>query len=146
MEAESLFLTQLEQERVVRAIKEAELQTSGEIKVYIEGECPDPDPVVRAVFLFDKLNMSATRERNGVLFYLAHEDHKFAVIGDQGIYSRTHPDFWDSTKELLRENFKRGAFAEGLSLGIGEAGLQLKKYFPYQSDDVNELPDDIVFG
>lgn len=139
-------MTQPEQERIVQAIKEAELQTSGEIKVYIEGECPEVDPVTRAVFLFDKLNMSATRERNGVLFYLAHVDHKFAVIGDEGIYAHTRQNFWDSTKELLRENFKKGAFADGLSLGIREAGLQLKKYFPYQSDDVNELPDDIVFG
>ena len=90
--------------------------------------------------------MHLTEERNGVLFYLAYEDRKFAVLGDKGIYEKVSQNFWDSTKDLLRSHFSKNQFSEGLCQGIAEAGLQLKKHFPYQSDDINELPDDISFG
>ncbi len=84
--------------------------------------------------------------RNGVLFYLAIEDRKFAILGDAGINARVPSDFWDATKELMVEKFKLGLMAEGLIAGILMAGEQLKSHFPYQQDDVNELSDEISFG
>jgi uncharacterized membrane protein len=146
MSSEQEFLDAAEQERIVAAIQQAESHTSGEIKVHIEKLCPHELPLDRAKEVFAELGMQRTAQQNGVLFYLAHEDHKFAVIGDKGIYEQVPHDFWDSTKELLRHHFARGEFTEGFCRGIHEAGTQLKTYFPYQSDDINELPDDISFG
>ena len=139
------FFTPDQQKRVVEAIASAENQTSGELKVFIEASCPG-DVVERAMAVFDELEMYQTRLRNGVLFYLAHEDHKFAVIGDEGIHEKVPYDFWETTKEHLREHFVRGEFAEGFVQGILEAGEQLAKHFPNQGNTGNELPDDIVFG
>lgn len=146
MATEPLFFTEEEQQYIIEAIQEAEKQTSGEVKVHIEKKCPLPDVMERAKEVFLFLNLHQTAERNGVLFYLAYEDRKFAVLGDKGIDEKVNPDFWNSTKELLRNHFRAGEFKEGLSRGIQEAGLQLKKHFPYQSGDINELPDDISFG
>lgn len=141
-----MFLSEEQQNIIVEAIKEAEMATSGEVKVHLEEKCPGDDPVQRAKELFVFLSLHKTAQRNGVLFYLAHGDRKFAVIGDKGIDEVVTALFWDSTKEILRNHFARGQFAEGLSIGINEAGKQLKKYFPYQSSDKNELSDDISFG
>lgn len=135
-----------EQTLITRSIQEAENKTSGEIKVHIEAHCPDGDVMERAKMVFGQLGMHTTQEKNGVLFYLAYQDRKFAILGDKGIYEKVPADFWESTKEKLRTHFKVGDFTQGLCEGIGEAGLQLKKFFPYQSDDINELPDDISFG
>lgn len=141
-----MFLSEDQQKQIVEAIKEAELATSGEIKVHIEANCPTEDPMERAIYLFNYLALHKTALRNGVLFYLAHEDHKFAVVGDRGIDQAVTALFWESTKEILYNHFAKGQFTEGLCTGINEAGKQLKKYFPYQSDDKNELSDDISFG
>ncbi len=141
-----MFLTNEQQKVIVEAIKEAELATSGEVKVHIEEECPSGDPLTRASELFNFLALHKTAQRNGVLFYLAYGDRKFAVIGDEGIDKAATSLFWESTKEILRNHFAKEQFAEGLCAGINEAGKQLKKYFPYQSDDKNELSDDISFG
>ncbi|HEV7351363.1 TPM domain-containing protein [Telluribacter sp.] len=146
MSSEQEFLGPQDQQQIVAAIKQAENKTSGEVKVHIEKNCPDETALERAKVVFEELGMQNTALKNGVLFYLAYEDHKFAVIGDKGIYELVPHDFWDSTKELLRHHFSRGEFTEGLCNGIREAGKQLKTYFPYQSDDINELPDDISFG
>ena len=89
--------------------------------------------------------MNKTAERNGVLFYLAVRDKKFAIIGDAGINSKVPAGFWDSISEILQKNFKQGKFAEGLSEGIVLAGKQLKTHFPHRTDDINELPDEISF-
>ena len=135
-----------EQQRIVATIQEAEKQTSGEIKVHIEARCPDADVMERAKTVFGELGLHTTKEQNGVLLYLAHEDRKFAVLGDKGINEKVPSDFWESTKEKLRAHFKKNEFTEGLCEGIEEAGQQLKKFFPYQADDTNELPDDVSFG
>ncbi|SOD96370.1 TPM domain-containing protein [Spirosoma fluviale] len=137
--------TQDEQQRIVEAIRQAEKATSGEIRVHVEPHCAHADPVQRAIEVFAQLGMHQTKEQNGVLFYLAHTDRKFAILGDKGINAKVPDNFWESTKELLRSHFKAGHYAEGLSLGIERAGQQLKQYFPYASDDVNELADDISF-
>ena len=143
---DSLFFSEEEQKQIIAAIQEAEKQTSGEVKVHIEKKCETEDVLERAKEVFGLLKMHATAEQNGVLFYLAYEDRKFAVLGDKGIYEKVPADFWNSTKDLLRSHFSNNRFAEGLCLGINEAGIQLKKHFPYSSGDINELPDDISFG
>lgn len=146
MPAESLFFGEEEQQLIIQAIKEAEKQTSGEIKVHIEKKCTHPDVMERAREVFGLLQLHMTEARNGVLFYLAYEDRKFAVLGDKGIYEKVSLHFWDSTKDLLRSHFSSNQFATGLCVGIREAGIQLKIHFPYQTGDINELPDDISFG
>ena len=146
MPTDSPFFGEEEQKQIIAAIQEAETQTSGEIKVHIEKKCASGDALERAKEVFGLLEMYATEEKNGVLFYLAYEDRKFAVIGDKGINEKVAADFWNSTKDLLKTYFSQSKYAEGLCAGIEEAGLQLKIHFPYRSDDVNELPDDISFG
>ncbi|KQS33032.1 TPM domain-containing protein [Dyadobacter sp. Leaf189] len=146
MEAQSLFFTEEQQQLIINAIMAAEKQTSGEVKVHIEKKCPNPDVMERAKEVFLALNLHQTAQRNGVLFYLAYEDRKFAVLGDKGINEKVPADFWETTKSLLRSHFSQGLFLEGLCKGIDEAGFQLKSHFPYNSDDINELPDDISFG
>lgn len=143
MNAKSFFTAE-EQERIVNAIAEAEKNTSGEIRVHLESKCTT-EVLDRAAQVFAKLHMHKTKERNGVLFYLAAEDRKFAILGDAGINGKTGSDFWDKIKRGMAEEFSKGNFADGLVNGILEAGEQLKIHFPYQSDDVNELPNDISF-
>jgi uncharacterized membrane protein len=140
----SSFFSEEQQAQILAAVKEAEKETSGEIRVHIESSLK-VDVLDRAAWLFKKLGMHKTAARNGVLFYLALEDRKFAIIGDAGINSKVPAGFWDKISELLAGNFKEGKFTEGLSEGIIMAGEQLKKHFPYQVDDVNELPDEISF-
>ena len=100
----------------------------------------------RADYIIDKLKMHKTEKRNGVLFYLALENRQFAILGDAGINAVTPDDFWDEIKDVVINFFKEEKYAEGLSKGIKMAGEALKKHFPYQTDDVNELSDDISFG
>jgi uncharacterized membrane protein len=140
----SSFFTKEEQSKILSAVKEAEEETSGEIRVHIETSCSG-DVLDRAAWVFGKLGMHKTALRNGVLFYLAVVDRKFAIIGDAGINAKVPGDFWDKAKEMMLENFKAEKFTEGLSKGILLAGEQLKTHFPHQQDDVNELPDDISF-
>jgi uncharacterized membrane protein len=140
----SSFFTTEEQAKILSSVKEAEKETSGEIRVHIETSCSG-DVLDRAAWIFGKLGMNKTALRNGVLFYLAVTDRKFAIIGDAGINAKVPGDFWDKAKEMMLENFKAGKFTEGLSKGILMAGEQLKTHFPHQADDVNELPDDISF-
>jgi uncharacterized membrane protein len=140
----SSFFTKEQQAQILASVREAELETSGEIRVHIETTLKG-DVLDRAAWLFKKLDMDKTAERNGVLFYLAVEDRKFAIIGDAGINAKVHEDFWNEISEVLKNNFKEGKFTEGLSKGIIMAGNQLKTHFPHSLDDVNELPDEISF-
>ncbi len=143
---QNLF-TEAEEQQLVEAIQKAEEQTSGEIKLHIEKTCKKEDVLERAVEVFGLLHMHQTLQRNGVLFYVAYESHKFAVIGDEGINDVVPENFWDNVKETVLSHFKEGKYAEGLSLGILMAGDQLKNYFPYDDKgDLNELPDDISYG
>jgi len=142
--AKDLF-TAKQQTLIVAAIKAAELNTSGEIKVHIEKKCKE-DVLDHAAFMFDELDMQKTELRNGVLIYLAVEDRKLAILGDTGINLKVPKNFWDATRDVMIHHFKEGEFAEGLANGIKLAGEQLKEHYPYQSDDVNELSDDISFG
>ncbi|MBW6479860.1 MAG: TPM domain-containing protein [Bacteroidales bacterium] len=139
------FFTKEQKEAIKQAVQQAEKETSGEIRVHVENTC-DGDVLDRAATVFDKLGMAQTEQRNGVLFYVALKSHKFAILGDLGINAKVPGNFWESTKEKIIEHFKKGLFAEGLIEGITLAGKELKQWFPYQTDDVNELPDDISFG
>ncbi len=139
------YFTEENKLQITNAIRAAELNTSGEIRLHIEKYCKD-DVLDRAAYIFEKLKMHKTQLRNGVLFYMALEDHKFAILGDAGINQQVPDDFWEEIKETVLGKFKDGELTEGLTKGILMAGEQLKKHFPYQEDDVNELSDEISFG
>ena len=141
----SRFLSKKEEQEVVAAIMEAEKATSGEVRVHIESVC-DIDPKLRAQYNFEKLGMTKTAARNGVLVYVACESRKFAVIGDEGINNVVPKDFWKDVVAAMGECFSRGEFAAGLSKGILMIGEKLKAFFPYQTDDENELSDEISYG
>ncbi len=141
----SKFFSADEKERILEAIREAERNTSGEIRVHVEEECKT-DVLDRAAYIFARLKMHKTRLRNGVLFYLALKDRKFAILGDAGINRVVPEGFWDNIKEEMQRLFKEGKITEGLVKGILMAGEKLKEHFPWQEDDVNELSDEISFG
>lgn len=139
------FFSKEEKHSLKAAIADAEQNTSGEIRLHIDNRCK-ADALDCAAAWFEKLEMHKTEKRNGVMFYLAVKDHKFAILGDAGINAVTPDNFWDNIKEVLLPFFQEGKFAEGLVKGISMAGEQLKEHFPYQSDDINELSDEISFG
>ena len=141
----SNFFTKEQKKQITDAIKESELNTSGEIRLHVEKRCKI-NALDRAAYIFDKLKMHKTEKRNGVLFYLAVDDHKFAILGDAGINQVTPENFWDEIKDIVLDYFKEGKYADGLAKGIRMSGEALKEHFPYQTDDVNELSDDISFG
>lgn len=139
------FFTKEEKEDIVLAIKSAELDTSGEIRLHVEEKCKG-DVKDQAAYLFEKLEMHKTEQRNGVLFYLAIKNRKFAILGDTGINQVVPDHFWDEIKDEMLDHFRENRFSEGIMAAITKAGKQLKTHFPYQRDDVNELPDEISFG
>ena len=140
------FFNKEEKVKITEAIKAAELNTSGEVRVHVEGRCKEDNVLDCAAFWFEQLNMHKTELRNGVLFYLAITDHKFAILGDGGINAKVPEHFWEEIKEHMFGKFRSGNFADGLAEGIIMAGEQLKTHFPYKRDDVNELSDEISFG
>ncbi|MEI6059604.1 MAG: TPM domain-containing protein [Bacteroidota bacterium] len=139
------FFTKAQQEEIRQAIINAELDTSGEIRVHIENTCKG-DALDRALAVFRKLGMEKTAGRNGVLIYLAVKNRKFAIIGDSGIHNIVTENYWDRIKNRMLDHFRVDHFTEGLVEAITETGKQLKTNFPYQSNDVNELPDEISFN
>lgn len=136
----------MEEQLILSAIKEAEKNTSGEIRLHVEQHCTSKDTYERAIEVFEKLEMTATEERNGVLIYMAIADKTFAIIGDEGINDVVPENFWNETRDIMVSHFKNGKIALGLVEGINSAGQQLKTFFPYKKDDVNELSDDISYG
>jgi len=138
------ILNREEDHRIVKAIKQAEKNTSGEIKVHIENHCKG-NVEERSLFVFNRLKLNKTKLRNGVLIYLAVKDHKFAILGDEGINKVVEDGFWNDVKDLMQSRFKENRFADGLEEGIMRCGEKLKTFFPYQSDDTNEIPDNISY-
>jgi uncharacterized membrane protein len=138
------LFTEQQQKQVQDAIAQAELNTSGEIRVHVDKRCKG-EPMKMAIAVFEKLGMHKTEQRNAVLFYLAMDDKKLAILGDKGINEAVPSNFWDEIRDLMVSHFKKGEFIEGLSKGIVMAGEQLKTAFPYQSDDTNELSNEITF-
>ena len=139
------FLTKEEEQEIVEAIGIAEKNTSGEIRVHIEKENAIA-PIDRAVEVFRNLHMENTKERNGVIIYVAVKSKHFAIYGDKGIHDIVGDDFWNSTKDVMANHFKNGNFKQGLIDGILKAGEQLKTHFPHQDDDTNELSNEISKG
>jgi uncharacterized membrane protein len=139
------FFTEGDKRKISEVILEAELNTSGEIRIHIEGKCSG-DVLDRAAYIFEKLKVHNTQLRNGVLFYLAIQDHKFAILGDAGINQVTPEGFWEEIKKTMLIHFQEGLFTEGLAKGIKMTGEQLKEHFAYEENDVNELSDEISFG
>ncbi len=139
------FLSKEEEQEIVEAIRVAEKNTSGEIRVHIE-KTTSKVPFDRALEVFYELKMNETQLQNGVLFYFAIEDQSFAICGDKGINDVVAADFWDCTKDRMVEQFKSGNFKQGIVDGILNAGEQLKKNFPWSEGDANELSNEISKG
>jgi uncharacterized membrane protein len=139
------FFTEQEKKDIVQAITDAEQMTSGEIRVHIEPKCKG-DVMHRAAHVFFHLGMDKTSHGNGVLIYIAHDDKKFAILGDKALDAVVPDNFWDSIKDAMREFFKRGEFFEGTIHAIREAGNHLKVYFPHTGEQKNELPNEISEG
>lgn len=135
-----------EEERVVEAIRSAEKQTSGEIRIYIEQHCKYIDPLDRAKEIFVDLEMYKTKDRNAVVLYMATKDHQLALFGDVGIYEKVGQPFWDNEVRVMLSEFKQHHFIDAVCKIIGDVGEALKTNFPYQDDDKNELEDGIVYG
>ncbi len=140
----STFFTPEQQEAIIRAIADAEHATSGEIRVHLETSCK-ANILDEAAWLFRKLGMHRTADRNGVLVYMAIKERSFAIIGDSGINAVVPLGFWDSIRDHMQQCFSEGRFAEGLSEGVLMVGEKLKEHFPRMRDDLNELPDAISF-
>ncbi|MEC8663377.1 MAG: TPM domain-containing protein [Bacteroidota bacterium] len=143
--ATSNFLSDQEQANVLAAISDAESQTSGEIRLHLESRCKG-DVLDRAAVVFETLAMHKTALRTGVLFYLATEDRKFAILGDGGINAVVPDNFWNDVKNRVIDGLASGKPAEGIASGIRLAGEQLSAHFPLEANDINELSNDISFG
>lgn len=140
------FLTKKQEEELVKAIGEAENQTSGEIRLHIEKSCDKDDAMLRAQELFHELEMDKTTQRNGILVYVAWKDHKVAIWGGIGIHEHVGQEFWEEEIGILIDHFKEDKYTEGLKTVIIQIGNKLREYFPYQSDDENELSDEISYN
>jgi uncharacterized membrane protein len=140
------WFTPAEHEAIVNAIRAAEKRTSGEIRLFVESRCSYVDPVHRAAEVFFGLQMDKTADRNGVLLYIAMKDHQLAVFGDEGIHQKVGTAFWNEEVKKMIASFGKQHYAEGIVQIVTEIGNALVHHFPYESEDRNELPDDIVFG
>lgn len=139
------FLGPEDEDAIVQAILQAEQKTSGEIRVHLEPHT-DQDHFERAKEVFHGLKMDNTRERNGVLIYVAVRDHKFVILGDKGINEVVPKGFWESTRDIIQEHFKKGEFRDGLVAGILNAGKELKAHFPVHPENPNELSNEVSKG
>ena len=145
------FFSKDEQRRIVSAVETAELNTSGEIRLHLERDVPTDEPIAGDAYrqarqVFARLGMHATEAHNGVLVYLAVRSRRFAVVGDEALHTKVGDAFWTDVVENMRQHFAQDLFAEGLAAGIIQIGEKLREHFPYQADDVNELPDEISYN
>ena len=140
------FLSKLDHDRIIEAIRGAESKTSGEIRVYIQRGKFETDPVMLAQRKFQRLGMYKTRERNAVLIFVAPRAHKFAVVGDQAIHEKCGEQFWQHVVDGMRVHFQNEKFSHALTEGINEVGRVLAAHFPRTSANANELPDEIIEG
>ncbi len=141
------FFSKEENEKIVQSIQDAERQTSGELRIFVEGRCKYVDPLDRAAEIFSKLQMEKTELRNGVLFYLAIKDKQLAIFADDGIHTATGNKYWKETVQQILSVFSKESITDGITATIGKIGEALKTHFPYDKEvDKNELPDEIIFG
>ena len=142
-----MLFTKEEESRITSAIREAEMGTSGEIRLFVEDFCMRDHPVERAEEVFQLFGMFNTKERNGVLIYLAEKSRHFAVWGDSGIHERVGFQFWEREKHLMRDHLQQDEAAEGVCKAIAMIGARLHEYFPAdENKNENELPDEIIYG
>jgi uncharacterized membrane protein len=137
------FLTPEQEQRIIEAIRKAEKNTSGEIRVHLESKNKEKPSISYVWKVFDAIGMTHTKSRNGVLFYVDVNHKIFTIVGDKGIHQKVSDDFWNDVKDVVIQGFKNKKYDEALVKGILMVGEKLKKYFPYQQNDVNELPDEI---
>ncbi|HLP22224.1 MAG TPA: TPM domain-containing protein [Chitinophagales bacterium] len=140
------FFTDEQRKAIVQAIGDAEATTSGEIRLHVEPKCKNENVLDRATEVFFQLKMNETADKNGALIYIAYDDHKFAIIGDEGINAVVPANFWDGIKEVMAGHFKKGEFIEGILFAVKETGAHLKQYFPLKDNDKNELSNEISEG
>ena len=142
------LLSASDKQVLVQAIQAAEKTTSGEIRVFVESHIPKKqDALERATQLFFKNKMNETKDRNGVLVYVAVEDKKLAVFGDQAIHEKVGIEFWYSQVQEMTAHFKEGGYVEGMTNVVTAVGHALTHHFPYDRvTDVNELSDEIMVG
>lgn len=140
------FLSAEEEQEIIEAIRTAEDHTSGEIRVHIERSSKDETPFERAKEVFHLLKMDNTKLSNGVLLYVAVDDHNFVICGDKGIDDVVPKNFWDTTRDAIQSRFKEGNFKQGIIDGILKAGHELKVHFPVEDGDIDELPNEISRG
>ena len=140
-----MHLSEIQQAEVLLAIQEAELKTSGEIRVHIESHC-EGHPIERSKVLFYQLGMNQTDLQNGVLVYLAIKDRKYAIIGDKGIDAKVPLKFWEEIRDEMKPILATNEFGKALALGVNRIGKVLVESFPYLEGDVNELSNDISYG
>lgn len=131
--------------RIVEAIRLAERETSGEIRVHLASRSVE-DAYVEARKTFKRLGMHATSERNGVLIYVAPHSKNFAIVGDAGLDAKVGPEFWDRTRDRMAAQFSTGRLAEGIIEGVYSAAEKLREHFPRRKDDANELSDTVTEG
>ena len=140
------FLTKLEHDRIVEAIRDAESKTSGQIRVFIQRGALDVDPLIAAQKKFHRLGVHKTRERNAVLIFVAPRAHKFAVVGDRAIHEKCGEELWQRIVEKMREHFRNENFSHAIVDAIRETGDALAAHFPKRSTSAGELPDEVVEG
>ena len=141
------FFSQEENDKIVRSIQDAEKQTSGEIRIFVENRCKYVEPLDRAAEIFAKLQMEKTELRNGVLFYIAIKDKQLAIFADSGIHAATGDKHWKEVVQQILSVFSKESVVGGIITTITKIGDALKTHFPYDKDiDKNELPDEIIFG
>ncbi|RXK57383.1 TPM domain-containing protein [Lacibacter luteus] len=140
------WFTPAEHQAIINAIRASEKRTSGEIRVFVESRCSYVNSVDRAAEVFFGLQMQKTEDRNGVLLYIAMKDHQLAVFGDQGIHEKVGSAFWNEEVKKMIASFSKQHYADGIVQIVTEIGNALVHHFPYENEDRNELPDDIVFG
>src|SRR5437016_13436171 len=132
------FLSKLEHDRIVKAIRDAESKTSGQIRVFIQRGKVDIDPLMAAQKKFHRLGMHKTNERNAVLIFVAPRAHKFAVVGDKAIHEKCGEAFWQGLVDGMREHFRNEKFSNALVEAIEEAGKALASHFPKSSGKLSD--------
>ncbi len=136
------FLAQLDAARVKEAIESAEKRTSGEIRVHIQPKSQG-NPRGTAERTFERLGMTKTELRNGVMLFIASEEQQFVILGDRGINEKVPATFWDEITAHLTECFKEHRFTDGVVDTIHRAGEALVAFFPLANDDHDELSNEI---
>lgn len=144
---EKSFFSEEETKLIVKAIRHAEHQTSGEVRVFVESRCSWMDAIDRAAEIFFSLKMDKTEQRNAVLVYVAIKDRQLAVFGDEGIHNKVGTEYWNKVVNEMLSSFNKENYAKGIADCAIQVGEALTTHFPFDRDtDKNELPDEIVFG